>query len=85
MPGKQYIRGYAKLFNARRAEIVNQLVAHFDASGVEYTCGAAVINTVEGEAQRLCTLAASDGFEYNVRNLCRRAWDTVHKRWSNQR
>lgn len=75
----------------RKAKIIDDLVACFDASGVPYTCGAAVTSAVADRAQELAEQAHRDGFSFSracrldpvtmMRDtFARWAWNAVHKR-----
>lgn len=68
-----------------RAEIVKQLVATFDASGVEYTSAAAVHFVVRNDAILASDRLMRAGFRVNPGPLIRDAVDAIHARYLEQR
>lgn len=62
--------------NARN-KLVGELADQFDASGIEYTCGAVIIDWVKKTvtAEQLAATFWTSG------RCAQRVWDEVHARW----
>lgn len=60
-----------------RNKLVGELADQFEASGVEYTCGAVVIDWVK----RTITGDQLEATYWDAGRCAQRVWDEVHARW----
>lgn len=73
---------HAKHRAQARNKLINELADRFESSGVEYTCGAVIIDWVK-ENVTTQQLEAIPG-NWTAGRCAQRVWDEVHKRWQNK-
>lgn len=62
-----------------RTKLTNELADQFEASGIEYTCGAVIIDWVKATVttQQLEVIPGN----WTAGRCAQRVWDVVHARW----
>jgi hypothetical protein len=78
------VESYSARTAEARSRIANHLADFFEASGVEYTCLAVVMDVIEPESARLAALPEYAPYNVHNRTGLNRAAAIIHQRWREQ-